>query len=92
MSAMAKAIVSVDYPKQPLIDKANVFKDIPGVAPLPPRSVRPCDLPPPEKYVVGYSIALVVEGISLIFMLGRILWLGSGMKGKVPILKALGTQ
>jgi hypothetical protein len=71
---------------------ANVFKDIPGIAPLPPRSVRRCDVPPPGKYVVGYSIALAVEGISLVFMLGRIIWLGSGIGGKVPILKALGTQ
>jgi len=91
MFATAKSVVSEDYLSQPLIKKANVLKVIPRVARLPPRSVRPCDLPPPEKYVVGYSIALVIEGISLVFMLGRVIWLGSGI-GKVPILKALGTQ
>ena len=92
MTASAKSIVSAEYPTYLLINRTNIFKKIPRVARLPPQSVRPCDLPPPEKYVVGYSIKLIVEGISLVFMLGRIIWLGFGIRRKVPILKALGTQ
>ena len=68
------------------------LKTLPRVAPLPPPSVLPCDRASPSKYVVSYSIALIVEGTSLIFMLGRVVWLGSGVKRERRILQALRTQ
>src|SRR5260370_40675201 len=75
------------------IDKAvNCFKYLPRVVPLPPRSVLPCDRPSPYKYVVEYTIALIVESTSLVFMLGRVFWLGSKIGSDVPVLKALRTQ
>ena len=72
--------------------KANGLKYIPRVVPLPPQSVLPCYRPSPYKYVAAYSIGLVVESISLIFMLGRVVWLRSKIKHDVPVLEALRTQ
>lgn len=68
------------------------LKPLPRVVPLPPPSVLPCERAPPYKYVVSYFIALIVEATSLIFMLGRVVWLGSGVKRETQILQALKTQ
>lgn len=73
-------------------EKANGLKFIPRVVPLPPQSVLPCYRPSPYKYVVAYSIGLFVESTSLIFMLGRVVWLRSEFKHEVPVLEALRTQ
>jgi hypothetical protein len=68
------------------------FKRLPQVVPLPPPSVLPCDRPLPSEYVVGYCIALIVESISLVFMLGRVVWLRSGINHDVPTLEVLRAQ
>jgi hypothetical protein len=88
-----RSLVSTGRPTQPLDEKANDgLKYLPQVVPLPPYTVAPCYRPSPYKYVAAYIIALAVECISLIFMLGRVVWLGSGIKHDVPILKVLGAQ
>jgi len=87
-SCPSKCVVSLTT----IDEKANDLKYLPQIAPLPPPSVLPCGRPPPSKYVVAYTAALIVEGTSLVFMLGRVVWLGSGIKRDVPILKALRTQ
>lgn len=77
----------------PTIDEnANGLKYVPRVIPLPPQSVLPCYRPSPYKYAAAYSIGLVIESISLIFMLGRVVWLRSEIKHNVPVLEALKTQ
>jgi len=65
---------------------------LPRVVPLPPQSVLPCYRPSPYKYVAVYIIALVVECTSLVFMLGRVAWRGSGIKHGVPILELMRVQ
>jgi hypothetical protein len=68
------------------------LKRLPHVVPLPPPSVLPCDRHTPSKYVVAYFITLLVESTSLVFMLGRAIWLGSGINHDVPVLKVLKSQ
>jgi len=88
-----RSLVSADCATQPIDEQANDgLKYLPRVVPLPPNSLLPCYRPSPFKHVAAYVIALVVECISLVFMLGRVVWLGYGIKHNVPILKALGAQ
>jgi len=85
--------VSMKFLTRPLMKRLTIgLKPLPRVAPLPPPSVLPCERPSLSKYVVAYSIALIVEGTSLVFMLGRVVWLGSGIKRDAPILQALKAQ
>ncbi|PVF95220.1 hypothetical protein CPB86DRAFT_799902 [Serendipita vermifera] len=76
------------------------IKSIPGVIPLPPVMLLPCDRPSPYKYMITYSIGLALELISFGFMMGRIAYLENRtvvgprnsrrLQGAmVPLIKAL---